>query len=82
MSISAQVTGEPLIRRSDDNAKALKERLEAYHKQTSPLVSYYQRRGIHTRVDAAREPSVVYAAICAAFSQAKSKDRVVFAGRN
>nr|XP_017016126.2 adenylate kinase-like [Drosophila takahashii] len=37
------VTGEPLIRRSDDNAEALKKRLEAYHKQTRPLVDYYER---------------------------------------
>lgn len=77
------ITQEPLIRRSDDNAEALAKRLQSYHKQTSPLVSYYSKRGIHTRVDAAREPSVVFAAICAAFADAKSsKDKYVMAARN
>ena len=40
-----QVTGEPLMKRSDDNAEALKKRLQAYHEQTKPLVSYYNKRG-------------------------------------
>jgi adenylate kinase family enzyme len=44
-SIILQITGEPLIRRSDDNAETLVKRLEAYHKQTSPLVEYYKLKG-------------------------------------
>ena len=43
--ITLQITGEPLIRRSDDNAETLVKRLEAYHKQTSPLVEYYKLKG-------------------------------------
>jgi adenylate kinase len=43
---SSQLTGEPLIRRDDDNFDALKKRLEAYHKQTKPLVDYYSFRGM------------------------------------
>ena len=31
------VTGEPLIRRKDDNADTLKARLKAFHEQTSPV---------------------------------------------
>ena len=31
------VTGEPLIRRKDDNADTLKARLEAFHSQTKPV---------------------------------------------
>lgn len=38
------VTGEPLIKRSDDNAELLKKRLAVYHDQTSPLISYYQKK--------------------------------------
>ncbi|XP_034975963.1 adenylate kinase 2, mitochondrial isoform X2 [Zootoca vivipara] len=66
------VTGEPLIRRSDDNEGALKTRLQAYHTQTLPLVNYYSRRGIHTAVDASQSPDVVFASILAAFSKATS----------
>jgi len=58
-----QVTGEPLIRRSDDNAEALKKRLEAYHKQTRPLVDYYGLRGLHFKVDAAKKSSDVFSTI-------------------
>jgi len=35
-----------LIRRADDNVDALKKRLESYHKQTSPLIDYYQKKGL------------------------------------
>ncbi|KAF7211371.1 adenylate kinase 2, mitochondrial isoform X3 [Nothobranchius furzeri] len=64
------VTGEPLIRRSDDNETTLRSRLSAYHRQTSPLVSYYSARGLHTAVDASQNPNVVFASIVAAFSAA------------
>lgn len=47
-------TGEPLMRRSDDNAQALVKRLESYHRQTKPLADYYALRGLHFRVDAAK----------------------------
>ena len=67
-----QITGEPLIRRSDDNAEALKKRLEAYHKQTQPLIEYYHRLGIHTKIDAAQDPNSVFAAVEKAFAKAKS----------
>jgi len=38
------VTGEPLIRRKDDNADTLKARLDAFHKQTSPVIEYYAKK--------------------------------------
>lgn len=72
------MTGEPLIRRSDDNEAALRARLEAYHRQTVPLVQYYSARGIHRAVDAAQSPDVVFASILAAFSTAACKDLVLF----
>jgi adenylate kinase len=34
-------TGEPLVRRKDDNAETLVARLKAFHEQTKPLVDYY-----------------------------------------
>ncbi|XP_068189886.1 adenylate kinase 2, mitochondrial isoform X2 [Antennarius striatus] len=64
------VTGEPLIRRSDDNETTLRSRLEAYHRQTVPLVKYYSARGLHTSIDASKSPKVVFASIVAAFSAA------------
>lgn len=66
------------MRRSDDNEEALRKRLQAYHEQTKPLVDFYQRRGIHTAVNAAQPAHIVFALITATFSAARSKDKVLF----
>uniref|UniRef100_A0A1B6HC04 Adenylate kinase n=1 Tax=Homalodisca liturata TaxID=320908 RepID=A0A1B6HC04_9HEMI len=79
------ITGEPLIRRSDDNVDALKKRLEQYHKQTKPLVSYYNQKGLHHKVDASLPATEVFKYIENIFTNCalknasrKAKDRVVF----
>ncbi len=35
------VTGEDLVQRDDDKEETVKKRLDVYHEQTSPLISYY-----------------------------------------
>ncbi|MBM6387295.1 MAG: nucleoside monophosphate kinase [Paenibacillus sp.] len=62
-------TGEPLIQRSDDNAEALKKRLEAFHKQTVPVVDYYKKKNIWYGVDAAQSPKTVWASLSAIFDK-------------
>ena len=57
------VTGEPLVQRSDDNADALKKRLVTYHAQTAPVVNYYQKTGIWRGIDASQEPGQVWKSI-------------------
>ncbi len=37
------VTGEPLIQRDDDREETVRKRLDVYHQQTRPLVSFYER---------------------------------------
>lgn len=54
------VTGELLVRRSDDNVDALKKRLVTYHKQTEPIVDYYRNRGIWSGIDASQKPAKVW----------------------
>ncbi|SPO05318.1 probable adenylate kinase [Cephalotrichum gorgonifer] len=54
------VTGEPLVQRSDDNAESLKKRLATYHSQTAPVVDYYRKTGIWKAIDAAQEPGQVW----------------------
>ena len=39
------VTGEPLVQRDDDRESTVRNRLEVYRRQTSPLVGYYTRWG-------------------------------------
>lgn len=36
------VTGEPLVQRQDDTEETVKKRLDVYHAQTEPLVSFYK----------------------------------------
>jgi len=57
------ITGEPLVRRNDDNPEVLVKRLEQYHSLTAPLVEYYQKRGLHNKVDASQQANTVFAAI-------------------
>ncbi|KAH6642738.1 adenylate kinase 1 [Boeremia exigua] len=61
------VTGEPLVQRSDDNAEALKKRLVTYHTQTAPVVGYYQKTGIWKPIDASQEPGQVWKSLLKVF---------------
>lgn len=70
-SMKDDVTGEPLIQRSDDNAETLKKRLSTYHEQTSPVVSYYKKTGIWKPVDASQEPGQVWKSLLGVFGEDK-----------
>ncbi|WP_321502937.1 adenylate kinase [Breoghania sp.] len=37
--------------RADDNVETLRKRMEVYHAQTAPLVSFYEKRGMLRSVD-------------------------------
>ncbi|RKF64944.1 adenylate kinase [Golovinomyces cichoracearum] len=63
------VTGEPLIQRSDDNVDALKKRLITYHQQTAPVVEYYKRTGIWKGIDASQEPDQVWKSLLSVFEE-------------
>ncbi len=56
-------TGEPLIQRDDDKEDAIRNRLKVYHEQTAPLVSYYEKKGMLTTIDASPRPDAVYEAL-------------------
>jgi len=59
------VTGEPLIRRSDDNEETLNKRLTTYHVQTAPVLEYYRAKGILETLDAAQPPETVWTRLLA-----------------
>ncbi|XP_051174638.1 adenylate kinase [Leptopilina boulardi] len=69
------VTGEPLIKRSDDNAETLKKRLANYHTQTQPLVDYYALQGIHNYVNATKTSEQVFRDIDKIFMNSIRKDQ-------
>jgi len=59
-SMTDDITGEPLIQRSDDNVETLRKRLATFHKQTGPVAEYYKAKGLWHGIDAAQSPSVVW----------------------
>lgn len=61
------VTGEPLIQRSDDNVETLRKRLTTYHSQTGPVADYYKNKGLWHGIDAAQSPAVVWDSLRAIF---------------
>lgn len=46
------VTGEDLIRRSDDNEETLRKRLSSFHEKTKPVLNYYSKSGVLHAIDA------------------------------
>jgi len=71
-NMTDDVTGEPLIQRSDDNAETLKKRLGSYHDMTTPVVSYYQKTGIWRPIDASQEPGQVWQSLLKVFGEERS----------
>ena len=63
------ITGEPLVQRSDDNEATLTKRLGSYHKMTTPVTDYYKHKGIWAPIDATQPPSTVWSAISAVFDK-------------
>lgn len=51
--------GSKFLRRPDDRAEAVAVRLEAYRKQTAPILPYYRSRGLLHRVDGMVSPDEV-----------------------
>lgn len=45
------VCGNNLYIRNDDSEQTVKERLKTYHDQTSPLIQYYQKKGLIVNID-------------------------------
>ncbi|PWO01083.1 adenylate kinase 1 [Tilletiopsis washingtonensis] len=73
-AMTDDVTGEPLVQRSDDNAETLKKRLGTYHAQTASVTGYYRKKGIWAPVDAAQSQAVVWNSISAIFDAKAKKD--------
>jgi adenylate kinase len=57
--------GTAFKRRADDNAETVRERLQAYHDQTAPLIAHYEGQGVLQRVDAMDSIAAIRAALSA-----------------
>ncbi len=62
------ITGEPLVQRSDDVEDTIRKRLAVYHSQTTPLISFYQNlqkksltgKPVYKKISGAEEVEGVY----------------------
>jgi adenylate kinase len=66
------ITGDPLVRRADDNPETQDKRLQAYHSQTTPLIGYYSAQNIVRKVDASVDQSTIFNSIKNAFVEMKA----------
>ncbi len=62
-------TGDPLIQRNDDKEETVRKRLQVYHEQTAPLVSFYQQR---SKVD----NSITYTRVIGKGSMKEISDKI------
>ena len=51
--------GSPVIQRDDETEEAISKRLETYNEKTAPLVSFYEKEGLLTKVNAISSDVVV-----------------------
>lgn len=61
--------GGRLVQRDDDKPKAVRRRLQLYHKETVPVIEHYERLGIVRRVDASKSIPVVFKEVLKALSR-------------
>lgn len=57
------VCGATLVTRSDDNLHTIEKRLEAYFRQTAPLINYYEKQKSLIRIDGSKKIPDVFASI-------------------
>ena len=43
--------GSELVIRKDDNPETVKDRLVVYHRETEPLIAFYEKKGLLRRID-------------------------------
>jgi adenylate kinase len=55
--------GSRLIQRDDDKEETIRNRLGVYHRETEPLIGYYDRMGLLRRFDGRRTADEVHAHI-------------------
>ncbi len=67
------IDGGELLQRPDDREEIVAPRLQAYHKQTEPLVAYYRRLGLLQDVDASKDVEDVEQQVCRILQVARGK---------
>ena len=68
--------GSRLIQRKDDREETIRRRLEVYHRQTEPLIDYYERAGQLRRFDGARSADEVHDRIRATLATLRLEEKL------
>ena len=68
--------GSRLIQRDDDREETIRRRLEVYHRQTAPLIDYYDRAGLLRRFDGRRTADEVHARIRATLATLRLEEEL------
>ncbi len=68
------VDGSRLVQRDDDRPETIRRRLDVYHAQTEPLISYYEDQGLLRRFDGMRSPTEVHDHIRATIATLRLED--------
>ena len=55
---------EELYRREDDRPEVVINRIEVYHKETTPLIDYYKKKGIYYTINAERTVEEIFEDMC------------------
>jgi adenylate kinase len=55
--------GSRLVQRDDDKPETVRKRLEVYHRETEPLIDWYEDRGLLRRFEGTRTPEEVHSRI-------------------
>jgi adenylate kinase len=70
------VDGAKLVQRDDDKPDTVRKRLEVYHDQTTPLIPFYEERGLLRRFDGTRSPTEVHDHIRATIATLRLEDQI------
>jgi adenylate kinase len=68
--------GSRLVQRDDDREETVRKRLEVYHRQTSPLIRFYEERDLLKRFDGTRSPTEVHDHIRATIATLRLEDEL------
>jgi adenylate kinase len=68
--------GSRLIQRDDDREETVRKRLDVYHRQTAPLVEFYEERDLLKRFDGTRSPTEVHDHIRATIATLRLEDEL------
>ena len=66
--------GARLVQRDDDKPDTVRHRLDVYHDQTTPVIGYYEDRGLLRRFDGTRSPADVHDHIRATLTTLKLEE--------